>query len=63
MKKKGGDRFIVEGCEETGMGNSQERGEKAILTREKKKKIEGKRSCIIKYQVVLLLEATQTIKL
>jgi hypothetical protein len=45
------------------MGNSQERGEGAILTREEKKKIEGKRSYIIKYQVVLLLEATQTIKL
>jgi hypothetical protein len=36
MKKKGGDRFIVEGCKETGMGNSQERGEGALLTREKK---------------------------
>ena len=63
MKKKGGDGFIVEGCKETGMGNSQERGEGAILTREEKNKIEGKRSYIIKYQVVLLLEATQTIKL
>jgi hypothetical protein len=63
MKKKGGDGFIAEGCKETGMGNSQERGEGALLTREKKKKIEGKRSYIIKYQVVLLLEATQTIKL
>jgi hypothetical protein len=47
MKKKGGDGFIVEGCKETGMGNSQERGEGAILTREEKKKIEGKRSYII----------------
>jgi hypothetical protein len=38
MKKKGGDGFIVEGCKETGMENSQEREERSLLTREKKKK-------------------------
>lgn len=43
MKKKGGDGFGVERCKETCMGNSQERREGAVLTREKKKTQKGKR--------------------